>query len=77
MRKGLVPETPNDEKRPRRNPKEEETSADDETEEEPSSSEHSSGQDGAEAAEGFATVIRGPPTITDGEDVAGKHGVRD
>jgi hypothetical protein len=51
-----------------------ETPSDNETDEEPSSSDPSDiDEDEEEATQSFATIIRGPPTVTDGEDAAGKH----
>jgi hypothetical protein len=74
VKKDLVVATPKVDRNARkRKQKDEETSGDDETDEEAPSSELSDDEGGAEATDEFATVIRGPPTVTDGEDIAGKN----
>jgi hypothetical protein len=70
IKKELVLATPNPNTKSRKpKPKDEDTSSDDE---EVPSSDLSENEDGAEATDEFATVIRGPPTVTDGDDNAGK-----
>lgn len=67
----------NGENPPKRKPKKEETSDDDESDDEVPSSDLSNDEDVAEATEEFATIIPGPPTVTDVEDAAGKNLVYD